>query len=77
VSKDKSPHAYQSDEEEEEVESPAISKENAKNSYITIRAPKEDRAFWQFCAKLEGTTITDLLVNFLTEKYGTFKSRKK
>ncbi|HCV03277.1 MAG: hypothetical protein CMD81_08120 [Gammaproteobacteria bacterium] len=41
---------------------------------MTIRVLKENRAHWQASAKREGITITDIIVECLTERYGTSDS---
>jgi len=38
---------------------------------LTIRVLKQNRAHWQASAKREGITITDIIIECLTEKYGT------
>lgn len=37
---------------------------------LSVRVPKSHRAWWTGKARMEGTTMTDLIKEFLEEKYG-------
>ena len=37
---------------------------------ITIKVPRKSRQFWTSKAKLEGVTMTEVLVEALTERFG-------
>jgi hypothetical protein len=53
-------------EEEEKAAVPG----KGKIGHITIRAALADRMYWQSRAKRDGTTITKVILKFLTELYG-------
>lgn len=50
--------------------SETISPQQLEYANITIRVLKEDRAHWQSSAKKEGITMTEIISNHLTERYG-------
>lgn len=48
----------------------AVNTEDEKPVNITIKVPKKSRQYWTSQCKLEGLTMTEVLVEALTERFG-------